>query len=186
MDRGVSYRDQNCFMYKDSMYVYACCKDGSYWNEIAFGPSLKRPFKFLALPCWSYFSALVVAPWLKHGPKKTLTSIMLAPAGPTVLTIWTLGVEVERCLWRDWPSPPGKGKRKAEVGDRRAILCISKIVTICIWILVSLTTLYCLFNLNMLCLILVLTQRALGLRLGWSAMGNFLALVSVGTHLYKY
>lgn len=49
--------------------------------------------------------------------------MMLAPVGPTVLTMWTLGVEVERCLCRDWPSPPSVGKRKAEVGDRRSILC---------------------------------------------------------------
>lgn len=47
---------------------------------------------------------------------------MLMPVGPTVLTIWTLGVEVERCLCRDWQSPPGMGKRNAEAGDRRSIL----------------------------------------------------------------
>ena len=51
-----------------------------------------------------------------------MTSIMLLPTGPTVLTMSTLGVEVERCLWRDWPSPPGRGKRKAEVGDSRLSL----------------------------------------------------------------
>lgn len=47
---------------------------------------------------------------------------MLIPEAPTVLTIWTLGVEVERCLCRDWPSPPGMGKRNAEAGDKRSIL----------------------------------------------------------------
>lgn len=49
--------------------------------------------------------------------------MMLVPLGPTVLTMWTLGVEVERCRCRDWPSAPGTGKRKAEVGDRRLSLC---------------------------------------------------------------
>lgn len=47
--------------------------------------------------------------------------MMLAPTG-TVLTMWTLGVEVERCRCRDWLSAPGMGKRKAEVGDRRLSL----------------------------------------------------------------
>lgn len=50
--------------------------------------------------------------------KKTQTSIMLAPAGPTVLTMWTLGVEVERCLCKDWPSPPDMGKSNAGAGER--------------------------------------------------------------------
>jgi len=48
--------------------------------------------------------------------------MMLAPAGPTVLIIWTLGVEVERWRCRDWPSPPDMGKGKAEAGDSRSIL----------------------------------------------------------------
>lgn len=52
--------------------------------------------------------------------------MMLVPAGPTVLTMWTLGVEVERCRCRDWPSAPGRGKRKAEVGDRRLSLGVRR------------------------------------------------------------
>jgi hypothetical protein len=48
--------------------------------------------------------------------------MMLTPAGPTVLIIWTLGVEVERWRWSDCPSTPGVGKGKAEVGDSRSIL----------------------------------------------------------------
>lgn len=46
-----------------------------------------------------------------------LTSMMTTLVMSTVLTMWTLGVEVERCLCRDWPSPPVVGKLK--VGDRR-------------------------------------------------------------------
>ena len=48
--------------------------------------------------------------------------MMLTPIGLTVPIIWTLGVEVERWRWRDWPSTPGVGKGKAEVGDSRSIL----------------------------------------------------------------
>lgn len=46
-----------------------------------------------------------------------LTSMMTTLVMSTVLTMWTLGVEVERCRCRDWPSPPVVGKLK--VGDRR-------------------------------------------------------------------
>lgn len=49
------------------------------------------------------------------------TSMMLAPAGPTVLTMWTFGVEVERCLCSDCPSPPGRGKWKAGAGERSTL-----------------------------------------------------------------
>lgn len=45
----------------------------------------------------------------------------------------------------------------------------------------------CPFNLNIICLIWKLTQEALGLRLGCSVMGNFLAILSVvGTRLCRY
>lgn len=50
---------------------------------------------------------------------KSRTSMTLVAPALRVLTMWTLGVEVERCLWRDWPSAPGMGKWKAEPGDSR-------------------------------------------------------------------
>lgn len=37
---------------------------------------------------------------------KTITSIMLLSTGRVVLTMWTLGVEVERCRW-ERPPPVG-------------------------------------------------------------------------------
>lgn len=48
--------------------------------------------------------------------------MMPVPVGPTVLIMCTLGVEVERPLWRDEPSAPGMGNLNAEAGDRSPIL----------------------------------------------------------------
>lgn len=36
-----------------------------------------------------------------------VTSIMLLSTGMVVLTMWTLGVEVERCLWDRVPAVGG-------------------------------------------------------------------------------
>lgn len=38
--------------------------------------------------------------------RELITSIMLLSTGRVVLTMWTLGVEVERCLW-ERPPPAG-------------------------------------------------------------------------------
>lgn len=117
-----------------------------------------------------------------------LTSMMQAPAGPTVLTMWTLGVEVERCLCRDWPSPPGIGKRKAEVGDSRPILIVNQQrINHNLHFRVNFRCLMPCFQLHMdhISYIWELTQQALGLRLCRSAIWNYLAIVwiSEGTHL---
>lgn len=110
---------------------------------------------------------------------------MLMPEAPTVLTIWTLGVEVERCLCRDWPSPPGMGKWNAEAGDKRSILHNVK------WN-VKKTAPTALGNLerpsarSAMPLVMGLTQEALGLRLSCFATVNSLAWESAGTRLYRY
>lgn len=50
-----------------------------------------------------------------------LTSMRLAAPGPSGSpSMWTFGVEVERSLCRDCPSPPGMGKWNAEGGNSSA------------------------------------------------------------------
>lgn len=47
----------------------------------------------------------------------SLTSMRRAAPGSSVLIMWTFGVEVERCLWRDWMSSVRIKKLKEELGD---------------------------------------------------------------------
>lgn len=136
----------------------------------------------------SYFDEYTVEVTIlqaKANKQPTPTSIIMAEAGSNVLTIWTLGVDVERCLCRDWPSPPDMGKWKVEDGDgdRWPILSKKKRKPK-FWLKYTFHKIKQCWNFDRTPSA-QLTQKALGLRLGCSAWGNFLAVLSVGIHLGK-